>query len=279
MGRYSRLMDLRYGFFALLVAAPIACGPEDNNSTSNAGASSGDTTSSPLTDDGNDVSTHGSPPPPDDTGTSTGPADSTTGPDLQCQPKDLPACVQDECVQTYEYSCDRCDFKFNDAGCFEADIECDWPRLVCDLPAPCERVWAMGEGTVEAFEDIDNAQCLLESLRDGVPGRYELMYGSMGDIGLVYIELLLGSDGALRMQLQDTCEGCPVSGFIGRSGTLELQPTEFFDECLDNPTTESLTDCLIGLSRFSPGDPPPKGWTPPFTLGTCSALEWACPPA
>lgn len=190
----------------------------------------------------------------------------------------LPECEFTECSQLFEYDCECGDELEGASPCFEYSEECRRPRLLCDdLPSPCGFVWAEGSGTVEQFEDQDAAVCMLEALRDGGAARFNLFYGEMSDTGGVDMVVFAGGDGTVRIQYDDSCEGCPSSGFFGRIGTLQLQDSTYFDDCLIDPTVESLAACLVGLTEFVPGAPPPDGWTPPFTTGTCIDMEWACP--
>lgn len=251
------------------------------------GSGSGDTTepSAEATAAPSDSASETGPGSADDgTATETTAADGTTSTDgttagpSDCDPDAAVECPLDSCLRQWEFSCDCKGGEVSDPTCFAIGTGCVRPRLVCnDLPMPCSRVWGMGWDMIESFEDEDAAACLLQSLRDGVPGRYELMFGEMGDTGLVYVELFTDGDGTVRMQFQDTCKGCPASGYFGHSGTLELQDTAFFDACLDTPTVQSLSDCLVGLPTFTAGSPPPEDWTPPFTTGTCTNFDWECP--
>lgn len=99
----------------------------------------------------------------------------------------------------------------------------------------------------------------------------------MGDPPHVSLEILVGADGATLMQWHMECQGCFAFGDVGRSGVLELQPAAYFDDCLAAPTTESLAQCIFGFTTFVAEAPPPAGYTPPFTTGTCTSLEIACP--
>ncbi|MCH9684519.1 MAG: NifU family protein [Deltaproteobacteria bacterium] len=268
----------------LLTLLALGCGPgtgggggsgtTDTGSTTQ-GDPSGDSTDGPSTSPGTST-TIGE----DTTAGESG--ETTSG--LNCMPGELPDCPLDSCLQQWEFDCFGCADnrlgEVSDPLCFAIEIGCTRPRLVCgDLPSPCDRVWAMGKESVESFESDDAAICMLQSLRDGIPGQYELMFGFMGDIGLVDIDLFTDGGGTVLMQYQDSCEGCPSSGYFGRSGALPLQDAAFFDACLTNPTTESLGDCLIGLDTWVWGAPPPVDWTPPFATGECVDLEWGCPTA
>ena len=41
--------------------------------------------------------------------------------------------------------------------------------------------------------------------------------------------------------------------------------------------TDNLANCLMGFTTFNAGQPPPEGWTPAFTTGSCANLDWTCP--
>jgi hypothetical protein len=189
---------------------------------------------------------------------------------------DLPACEQTECVMRWEYECGDCE-SFTGGGCFSYSEGCESP-LSCALPNPpaCDRVWAQGFSTLEALEDDAAAICLLESLRDDVPGTYEVLWGEMGDDGLVWERVHVFGNGTVLVEWGHDCPGCQNFGRVGRSGALELQPASYFDDCLAAPTTESLIACTIGLVEIDTGNPP-EGYTPPFTTGECTTLDVACP--
>ena len=188
-----------------------------------------------------------------------------------------PACEVEACLQSWVFGCEACGDEPDLATCFSVAEDCAYPWLDCAaLPdSPCGRVWAMGSGAVEEFEDENAAVCVLEALRDGVPGRYELLWGMMGDDGLPVSEVHVGADGSAVMQWYYDCSGCSGFGRSGRSGTLALQPTTYFDDCLVAPTTESLAQCLFGFVDFEA----PEEWTPAFTTGECTELVFECPPA
>jgi hypothetical protein len=205
----------------------------------------------------------------------------TGSPSCTCEgPVGLPACEQTECLQRWEYACDDC-MEFSSGDCFSYSTGCTSPLLGCDAgeASPCPRVWAQDDGAggmLDALEDDAAAICLLESLRDGVPGTYEVLWGVMFDDGWVSEQIHVGTEGTVVVEWGYVCPGCFGFGRVGRSGALELQPGAWFDECLAAPTTESLIACTVGLVEYDTGDPPP-GYAPPFTTGTCTSLLPTCP--
>jgi hypothetical protein len=196
----------------------------------------------------------------------------------ECEGTDeLPACTQTECLQRWEYSCDDCQ-SFTGGGCFSYSEGCENPLLGCGLgkASPCARVWAVGYSVLETLEDEAAAICVLESLRDGVPGTYEILWGEMTDDGWISQRVHAGGDGTVIVEWTYDCPGCQNFGRIGRSGALELQPASWFDDCLAAPTTASLIACTVGLAEIETGSPP-EGYAPPFTTGECTTLQATCP--
>lgn len=201
-------------------------------------------------------------------------------PNTACDPVGLPACPVTECTQRWSYACPECGIEFDRATCFAISEGCTYPWLTCDLPKPCPRVWAHAAenyGTLEVFEAESAAICVLQSLRDGTLARHEILWGEMTDEGVTVMEVLADGQGGATFQWLVDCQGCPESGVVGRSGRLALQPAAYFDACLVAPTTASLLECIYGFTDFQEGQGPADGYTPPWTTGMCSALEFACP--
>jgi hypothetical protein len=198
---------------------------------------------------------------------------------MVCDPQGLPECAVDSCTQRWSYGCDDCDVEFNRALCFEIDVACAYPKLSCDLPEPCERVWAYGQdfGVLDTFESEDAAICVLTSLRDGDLAHHEVLWGQMTDIGVVRMDVYADGAGGATVLWEVDCQGCPSSGILGRSGVLNLQDQAFFDGCLNAPTTATLLDCVYGFTEFDEGSGLAAGETLPWVTGECSALEFACP--
>lgn len=188
---------------------------------------------------------------------------------------DLPICEQTACVQRWEYGCDAC-VSFTAGDCFSYGLGCSNPVCDSDLGTPCARVWAQGDGTLTTLEDDAAAVCLLTSLRDGIPGSYDILWGVMFDDGWISQRVHALGDGTVMVEWRFDCPACENFGRIGRSGALELRPAAWFDDCLDAPTTESLIACTIGLIEYDNGQPP-EGYAPPFTTGECATLDVACP--
>lgn len=207
----------------------------------------------------------------------TSTTDATAG--MVCDPQGLPECAVDSCAQRWSYSCDECGVEFNSALCFEIDVACAYPKLSCDLPKPCDRVWAYGQefGVLETFESEDAAICVLTSLRDGDLARHEVLWGQMTDVGVVRMDVFADGAGGATVQWEVDCQGCPTSGTFGRSGVLKLQDQAFFDGCLNAPTTATLLDCMYGFTEFDEGSGLAQGETLPWATGECSALEFGCP--
>lgn len=205
----------------------------------------------------------------------------TGSPTCECEgPAGAAVCEQTECLQRWDYDCGLCE-SFVSGDCFSYDQGCASPWLGCGTgePSPCGRVWAQdGEfGTLGALEDEAAAVCVLESLRDGIPGTYDIVWGFMDDSGWVSEQVHTGGDGTAVVEWQYDCPGCTNSGSLGRSGTLSLRDAAWFDDCLADPTVERLIECLVGLTEYQPGQPPPVGYVPPFVTGECVSLEAACP--
>jgi len=101
-------------------------------------------------------------------------------PTCECEgPVDAPPCEQTECFQRWDWSCDACE-SFTAGDCFSYDQGCTNPWLGClvDARFPCSRVWAQGGAefdVLSALEDETAAVCVLTSLRDGVPGTFEIL--------------------------------------------------------------------------------------------------------
>lgn len=215
------------------------------------------------------------------TGAETSTSGSTTAATagLECDPQDLPECEVEACVQSWDYGCPDCEIEFDRARCFEVDLGCAYPALECDLAEPCERVWAFGSQdleTLDTFESEAAAICVLESLRDGSAAHHELLWGAM-ETGSTRFDVFVDGAGGATLQWTVDCPGCPISGHYGRSGLLTLNSDDFFETCLKEPTTQSLLECVYGLTMVQEADGPPEGYTPPWTTGECSQLVFACP--
>ena len=110
---------------------------------------------------------------------------------------------------------------------------------------------------ITGFESEEAAICTLTALRDGTPGKFEILWGEMGDEGINYMEVYSGGKDSVYIEWELDCQGCPESGALGRSGQLTLQPDSFFDACLAQPDTASLIQCVFGFVDFQAGSPPP----------------------
>jgi hypothetical protein len=201
-------------------------------------------------------------------------------PTCECEAPAAAACEQTECMQRWDYTCGLCE-SFTSGDCFSYDLGCGNPWLGCsnDAPTPCDRVWAQESESsmLGAFEDEAAATCVLTSLRDDVPGSYQILWGYMDDGGWVVLWVHAMGDGTAIVEWYYDCPGCFGFGSIGRSGTMSLQPDEWFDDCLAAPTPESLIECTVGLIEYQPSNPPPEGYVPPFVTGDCVSLDAACP--
>jgi hypothetical protein len=205
----------------------------------------------------------------------------TGSPTCECEAPAASPCEQTECLQRWDYSCGSCK-SFSSGDCFSYDQGCTSPFLGCNLlrEPPCDRIWAQsnaGFNMLDALEDEAAATCVLTSLRDDVPGTYQIIWGYMDDGGWVSEWIHVVGDGTAIVEWVYDCPGCYGFGSVGRSGVLSLRPDEWFDDCLAEPTTESLIQCTVGLSEFQPGNPPPEGYVPPFVTGDCVSLDAACP--
>lgn len=265
----------------LLAACPGGTGTSDSSTGTTADAT--DTTSSTS----NGTGTTDTP-----TGTSTATTDAststtaTTGSTTEattdtggavCDPTNLPACAVSGCREDWLFECPGCGDILPQAQCFEVDVGCTYPALGCDLPSPCERVWGMGYDLIEQFEDEAAATCFLTALRDGTPGHFVLLYGEMGDSPLVYMDVYYGGADRVLVEYSFECEGCPDSGYFGRTGQLALQPDKYFEDCLAAPDMAARIQCVFGFTEFPPGQPPAADYAPPWTTGECLSLDIACP--
>jgi hypothetical protein len=203
---------------------------------------------------------------------------------VECVDEELPACSWEGtgCVYLHGWLCDKCIGEVSTAVCYEASAECEYPWLECpELPTTCAPVRPLGAGTITGFEDEDAPVCLLESLRDRVAGVYTIEWGEEGtDDTWPYLEVLVGSDGTATMQLDFRMLPSEemIGGTMVRSFALGLQPTSFFDDCLESPTTESLALCILGFAEYDVEKPVPTPlWTPPFTTGECVNSLFECP--
>ncbi len=286
----SMTLTRRHTLLALLLAAGCGDGNTDattgDTSTGTASTSTatsptssgstamsdtaGSTTGAPTTSESSSTSV--------ETMTSVGDTSSESGSESgdACAPTDLPRCPVRRCLEEWSYSCRDCGDFFDFKTCFEIDVGCTYPALVCDLPSPCDRVWGQGYDTIEQIEDEDAAICLLTALRDGTPGKFELLWGEMGDAPLVYMDVY-SANGRVFLEWYLECQGCPNSGYFKRSGQLALQPQSFFDDCLAAPTSDSLIQCVFGFVDFEPESPPPVDYFPPWTTADCLSLEIMCP--
>lgn len=258
---------------ALLVLLTAACPGDKGDTTSQATLGTGDGSTGPT---GGGSTTAGGATSSGSTGSTTAELTGGETAGLDCTPTDLPACPVTACREDWTYECPGCG-DFLGGTCFEIDVGCAYPALNCDLPAPCSRVWGQGWDVIETLEDESAAVCLLTALRDGTPGRFELLYGEMGDEPLVYMTVYSGGKDSALVEYFLECQGCPESGYFGRTGQLQLQPDSYFDDCLAAPTSTSLIACVFGFADFVHGAPPPPDYAPPWTTGACVNLDLVCP--
>ena len=265
----------------------VACGPGGGKDPGTTDETAGTgTTVATSTDTGAETTTGTTTPP----GTTTTVTPTTTSPTtttsaetvgetsgLECAPEGLPACPVAQCVEFWSYECPDCGIDFDAVRCFEIGIGCSYPLLHCALASPCDRVWGLGYDAITWFESEEAAICTLTALRDGTPGKFEILWGEMGDEGINYMEVYSGGKDSVYIEWELDCQGCPESGALGRSGQLTLQPDSFFDACLAQPDTASLIQCVFGFVDFQAGSPPPADFVPAFTTGECASLDAVCP--
>ena len=190
----------------------------------------------------------------------------------------LSACPQRECVQRWEYSCGDCQTFEGGGDCFSYGVGCASPWLGCSLGKPCDRVWAQSDGAaLTTLEDEAAALCVLTALRDRTPGEHQIIWGEMGDEGWVSLSVYVSADGTAVTEWRVDCPGCFNFGVLGRTGALELQPADYFDVCLADPSPDTLITCIVGFLEYDWGQPPPDGYVPPFTTGTCVSVDPVCP--
>lgn len=209
--------------------------------------------------------------------TSTTEGSDTTG--QECSPPPmLEACPVTQCIEGWGYQCPSCNpFMGSRETCFEIDVGCTYPALTCDLSEPCQEVRGVGDTSIASFVSDDAAICMLTALRDGTPGKYEVVWGANDDAGWVEMTVYSGGQDVVLLEWYFNCPGCPDSGEFRRSGQLALQPDVFFDDCLVAPDTASLIQCVFGFVDFTASTLPSDGYTPPWTTGECVSLEIACP--
>lgn len=262
------------GLSVLLLSACGPSGGKDLSSSSETGESAtvagGSTTMTGMTG-----TTAMTPTTSDGTGAASDGTGETAG--VDCSPAGLDACPVTQCIERWEFGCPGCGLLFAPSTCFEIDVGCAYPLQNCPLAMPCDRVWGMGYAAIEAFESEAAALCMLTALRDGTPGRFEVLWGEMGDEGINYMQVYSGGEGTVLIEWDLDCQGCPESGAVGRSGQLTLQPDSYFDACLAASDTASLIQCVFGFVDFAPGQPPPDAYAPPFTTGECASLDLSCP--
>jgi hypothetical protein len=192
---------------------------------------------------------------------------------------DLTVCPQTSCVQRWDYSCAGCE-SFSTGDCFSFDHGCAAPTLECALDMPCLPVLALPDeqtGQLGLLEDAPAAPCMLEALRDGTPGVYEVGWGESYGAGWITEQVYAPGDGTVFTQWQFDCPACTHHGTIGRTGVMSLRSADYFDECLAATANEDLIQCIVGFLEFEPDTPPPQGYLPPFVTGECTSLEPSCP--
>lgn len=267
------MLDRRPCLTLLLLLLVAAC-PEDAKDT-NTDATTSVSAGSTSTGSSSDATTEA---PTSTTATSAGSTDASTDTGaLDCSPAALPACPVQGCREDWSFSCPGCGEFLPQDTCFEIDVGCAYPALNCALPDLCPRVWGQGYDVIEGLEDDAAATCFLSALRDGKPGRFTLLYGEMLDSPLVYMDVYYGGKDRVLVEYFFECEGCPDSGYFGRTGQLALQPDAYFDGCLAAPDTAALIQCVFGFTDFPAGEPPAADYAPPWTTGECVSLELVCP--
>ena len=261
------------GFSVLLSSA---CAGKEPSSTSATDGSTTNTTTTSTTSTTTATSTTSETPPTGD-GTAAASEGTSETAGVDCAPTGLDACPVTQCIERWEFECPGCGLEVNPVTCFEIDVGCAYPLQNCPLDMPCDRVWGTGYDAIEAFESEAAALCMLTALRDGTAGRFEVLWGEMGDEGINYMQVYSGGKDTVLIEWAVDCQGCPESGAVGRSGQLTLQPDSYFDDCLAAPNTASLIQCVFGFVDFAAGQPPPDAYAPPFTTGECASLELSCP--
>ena len=161
----------------LLPLVAVGCGDDSSQDETSATTTATTATTDPETTGGGDT-TGG-------WGTTTSGATSGTTSDFDaCAPEGLPPCDVVRCVQSWDFTCDECGSKVEPERCFEIFAGCAYPKLDCELPSPCGRVWGYGAedpAVLDTLDDEDAATCLLKSLRNGESARYEIAWGDMSD--------------------------------------------------------------------------------------------------
>lgn len=143
-----------------------------------------------------------------------------------------------------------------DCACFCQQGYCrgDNDRRVldaCELPSPCPVVFVEGElGAVDHAAET----CVLEALRDRVPGVYEITtsYGFSSNSVRYYVfgEVV----GFLLLEASDVIT-CPLVSEWGPASSCLLQPVAYFAGCLDSPEPACVITPQAWVLDCSPGAP------------------------
>ncbi|MEZ4450969.1 MAG: hypothetical protein R3B09_15920 [Nannocystaceae bacterium] len=143
----------------------------------------------------------------------------------------------------------------------------------CPLAAPCEPFWLQGvEGSADPFHEdrLEIERCILQNLRDGVPGRYRHTATTHYTNGSSVVDTLFHVSADRRVSFTGYTQAVNFGGdYLIRSETYSsartcvLASSAFFEGCLENHTNEGIPpDCMGSI----------EGW-----WSKCVAGEVSCP--
>ncbi|MCY1054868.1 hypothetical protein [Nannocystis sp. SCPEA4] len=244
----------------LVALVPVACGP-GKGATDGATESTSETTETTAPD----PTTQADPTTSTTSTTSTSTTEAPTGTTNQdtTEGTDPPSfCAPAPCINEVTYDCE------SEIGgpcvdpCSNLEpTDCGGP----DLCPPIE-IKTQGSDDYEVVENEADALCVLQALRDRTPGRLQITWGDpqgfFGDSGIAIRATvsLVGTD-VVRMDWKWDYKTCCIASYA-RFRRMQLQPAQFFDDCLADPTTENLIACFTAGS--TPFQPDPDGWLPPW---------------
>lgn len=143
----------------------------------------------------------------------------------------------------------------------------------CPLAEPCESFWLQGvEGSADPFHEdsLETERCILQGLRDGVPGRYRHTATTHYTNGSSVVDTLfhVSADrrvsfaGYTKAQNFDSTYKIQSETYSAARNCVLAAPA-FFEGCLDNHTNEGYPpDCMWSI----------EGW-----WSECVASEVSCP--
>ncbi|HWB74273.1 MAG TPA: hypothetical protein VG755_04945 [Nannocystaceae bacterium] len=136
-----------------------------------------------------------------------------------------------------------------DCACFCQNWYCrgDEDRRVleaCELAAPCDLLLVVPR---LGAADHEAERCVLEHVRDRVPGLYEVFL-STGVDGTSTRLYVVGEQAWRIRQVPEEIESCPKVSDWTRAELCTLAPTEYFATCLE--VSEPGEDCVLHLDAW-----------------------------